>query len=156
MRLGRLTSNSITHIDMHKPNDKLVSAQLQHFGAQMNHGQTRTHKTHHGPNLGEAITFPLILYFVPDHKISTQMSFYPGTPKWSFEILTIRTLATLGAHNFVCKPPIEMRSKAKLQASKAFQRYVTRHLHVRKSRRFLTFSGSESNYQFDSWPFFWP
>jgi hypothetical protein len=24
--LGRLTSNSITHMDLHKPNDKLVSA----------------------------------------------------------------------------------------------------------------------------------
>jgi len=24
--------------------------------------QIRTHKTHHGPNLGEAITFPLIVY----------------------------------------------------------------------------------------------
>jgi len=48
----------------------------------MNHGQTRTHKTHHGPNLGEAITFPLIVYFVPSHETSTQMSICLGTPKW--------------------------------------------------------------------------
>jgi hypothetical protein len=27
------------------------------------------------------------------------------------------------------------------------------HLHIRKSRRFLTFNGQESNWQFDSWPF---
>ncbi len=58
---------------------------------------------------------------------------------------------------FVCKPPIEMRSKAKLQpSSRDFQRYVAHHLQVRKLGRFLTFSGRESNSQFDSRPFFWP
>jgi hypothetical protein len=29
--LGRLTSKSITHINLHKPNNKLVSAQLEHL-----------------------------------------------------------------------------------------------------------------------------
>jgi len=29
--LGRLTSKSITHMDLHKPNNKLVSAQLEHI-----------------------------------------------------------------------------------------------------------------------------
>jgi hypothetical protein len=29
----------------------------------MSHGQTRTHKTHHGPDLGEATTFPLYIIF---------------------------------------------------------------------------------------------
>jgi hypothetical protein len=29
--LRRLTSKSITHMDLHKPNNKLVSAQLEHF-----------------------------------------------------------------------------------------------------------------------------
>jgi hypothetical protein len=29
--LGRLTSKSITHTDLHKPNYKLVSAQLEHL-----------------------------------------------------------------------------------------------------------------------------
>jgi hypothetical protein len=28
------------------------------FGAWMSHGHTWTCKTHHGPNLGEATTFP--------------------------------------------------------------------------------------------------
>ncbi len=28
------------------------------FGARMNHGQTRTHKTHNSPDLGETTTFP--------------------------------------------------------------------------------------------------
>jgi hypothetical protein len=41
---------------------------LNTFGARTNHGHPRTHKTHHGPNLGDATTFPLIVYFVPFHK----------------------------------------------------------------------------------------
>jgi hypothetical protein len=75
------------------------------FGAQTNHGQTQTHKTHHNPDLGEGTTFPLIVYSVLSHGTSTQMSFYPRTPIF---------LITLGAHNFVCKPPIEVKSEAKL------------------------------------------
>jgi hypothetical protein len=51
------------------------------FVAQMSHGQTRTHKTHHGPNLGETTTFPLILFFVFGHGNITQMSFCPKIPK---------------------------------------------------------------------------
>ncbi len=47
MGLERLTSNSITQANLHKLNNKLVSAQLKHFGAQINHGQTRIHKIHH-------------------------------------------------------------------------------------------------------------
>ncbi len=29
--LGRLISKSITHTDLHKPNNKLVNAELEHF-----------------------------------------------------------------------------------------------------------------------------
>jgi hypothetical protein len=49
------------------------------FGAGTSHGQTWTHKTHHGLDLGEDITFPLIVYFVLGHGTSTQMSFCPET-----------------------------------------------------------------------------
>jgi hypothetical protein len=52
------------------------------------------------PDLGEATTFPLIVYFVPGHMTSTQMAFCPGTPKWESQ-----NSQSLGAHNFVCKPP---------------------------------------------------
>jgi hypothetical protein len=45
------------------------------FGAKMNHGQTWIHKTHHGPELGEATTFPLIVYYVPIHEAHIQMVF---------------------------------------------------------------------------------
>jgi hypothetical protein len=33
----------------------------------MNHGHTQTYKTHHNPNLGEATTFPLIIFYVISH-----------------------------------------------------------------------------------------
>ncbi len=55
---------------------------------------------------------------------------------FKFEILV-----SLKAHNFLCSPPIEARSKAKLQPSlKCFQLYVAHHLHASKSGQFLTFS----------------
>jgi hypothetical protein len=38
------------------------------------------------------------------------MSFCPGTP----EIPKIKTILTLKAHNFVCRPLIEVSFKAKL------------------------------------------
>jgi hypothetical protein len=47
----------------------------------MSHGQTHTHKTHHGPNLGEVTTFSLIVFSMPSHKAYTQMSFCLETPK---------------------------------------------------------------------------
>jgi hypothetical protein len=76
------------------------------------------------------------------------MAFCPGSP----ENAKVGTLVTLQGHNFVCKHPIRMTFKAKL--SRTFQHYVTRTLHARESRQFLTFSGRESIWQFDSRPFF--
>jgi hypothetical protein len=55
------------------------------FGARISHGQTQTHKIHHELDLGEANTFPLIVYFVPGRRTNTQMSFCPETPKWEFQ-----------------------------------------------------------------------
>jgi hypothetical protein len=44
--------------------------------------------------------------------------FQVGVPK----IPKLRAFATLGAHNFLCRPPIDMRSNAKLYpSSRAFQ-----------------------------------
>ncbi len=41
----------------------------------------QTHKTHHGLDLKETTTFPLIAYTVSSHGINTQMSFCPKIPK---------------------------------------------------------------------------
>ncbi len=64
---------------------------------------------------------------------------------------------TQEAHNSRLQSLIATRSKPKLQPlSKSFQRRVA--LSIRRSRkgRFPTFSGRESNCQFDSRPFFCP
>jgi hypothetical protein len=45
------------------------------FSARTSHGQTRTHKTHHNPDLGEATTFPFIIYYAPLHEAHIQMAF---------------------------------------------------------------------------------
>jgi hypothetical protein len=50
----------------------------------------------------EATTFSLIVFFALGHGDFTQMSFCPRIP------------TTLEAHNFVCQPPIEIRSEEKL------------------------------------------
>ncbi len=55
---------------------------LNTFGAKTSHDQTRTHKTHHGLDLGEATTFPLVVYYAPLHTGHIQMTFCPRTPKW--------------------------------------------------------------------------
>jgi hypothetical protein len=54
---------------------------LDTFGAQTNREQTWTHKTHHGPDLGEATTFPLIVLSVLGHGAYTQMSLYRSKVK---------------------------------------------------------------------------
>jgi hypothetical protein len=46
--------------------------------------------------------------------LAPKCHFVLGLPSGSFEIPKIGTFATLEAHNFVCKPLIEVRSKAKL------------------------------------------
>jgi hypothetical protein len=51
------------------------------FGARINHEQTWTHKTHHTPNLGEATTFPLVVFSLHGHGAYTQMSFCLKTSK---------------------------------------------------------------------------
>jgi hypothetical protein len=50
------------------------------FGARMSHRQIRTHKIHHSPHLGEATTFPFIVYYVPLHNAHIQKAFCPKTP----------------------------------------------------------------------------
>ncbi len=87
---------------------------LNTFGARTSHKQTQTHKTHNNLDLGEATTFPLIIYSVLGHRTSTQISFCFGTPKWEFRNSQSWDFCNFGAHNFVCRPQIEMRSKAKL------------------------------------------
>jgi hypothetical protein len=79
--LGKLTRNSIILTNY----TNQIASRLVHrwntFGARTSHGQTKSHKIQHGPNLREAITFTFIIYYVPCHGTNTQMSFCLGTPK---------------------------------------------------------------------------
>ncbi len=73
---------SITHKDLHKTNTRWLVHSWNTFGAKMSHEQTRTHKSHHSSDLGEATTFPLIVYFAPLHGGHIQMVFFPsGSPE---------------------------------------------------------------------------
>jgi hypothetical protein len=78
------------------------------FGVRMSHGQPQTHKTHHGPDLREATTFPLIVYSVPGHGTNTQMTFCLGTPKWVSQ--TSQSLDSCGFGG-----PINFSSKLQLK-----------------------------------------
>jgi hypothetical protein len=59
-------------------------------------GNSDTHKTHHGLDLGEATTFPLIVYFAALHMGHIQMAFCPGTPKWESRNSHIRDSCNFG------------------------------------------------------------
>ncbi len=80
-----LTSFTHSHRPAHNPH-KMVSAQLEHPWCQDEPRATRTHKIHHSPDLGEATTFPLIVYSVAGHGVYIQMAFLSrdsqvGVPK---------------------------------------------------------------------------
>jgi hypothetical protein len=66
------------------------------FGAGTSHGQTQTHKSHHNRNLGEATTFPLIVYSVVTTGLTSKWCFVIGLLSGSPEIPTTMTPMTLG------------------------------------------------------------
>jgi hypothetical protein len=144
-----------------KTNHKRVSLQSGHPWVLGQAMSTLTHKTHHGPDSGEATTFPHIVFSVPLCGGYIQMAFFSrdsqvGVPKFSRNCPGW-SRKTLGAHISRLPSLIKTRSKPKLYlSSRAFQRHVA--LSIRRSGRgrFPTFSGRDSNCQFDSRPFFCP
>ncbi len=124
MGLRRMISNHSFTWTCTKPNNKLVNAQLEHFWCQDEPQVNSDSQDSPRPGLGGNHHLPpySILCAQPqDQRPNVILS-------RDSQIPTTGTPATLGAHNFVCKPLIEMRSKAKLQPSLIdFQRYVTCH-----------------------------
>jgi len=110
MGLGRVTSINYSHGPVQDQTQGWLVHGWSTFGARNEPHPTQTHKTHHGLDLGEITTLPLIVYFVPFYEAHIQKAFCLGSPK----IPTTGTSTTLGAHNFACKPPIEITSKTKL------------------------------------------
>ncbi len=85
MGLGRIDKLTHSHGPAHNPH-KVVTTQLEHLWCQDEPRATRTHKIHHGPDLGEATTFSLIVYSMPLHGACIQMTFLSrdsraGVPK---------------------------------------------------------------------------
>jgi hypothetical protein len=71
--------------------------------------------THHGPDSGEATTFPHIVFFALYFVAPTsEWFFFLGLPRRSPETVPVWTLGTLGVHNSLFKPPIKMKSEANL------------------------------------------
>jgi hypothetical protein len=106
--LRRLTSKSITHTDLHKSNNKLVSAELQRFWCTNPQDSPRLKfaGSHHLP--------PYSIICVCSRGQHLNVIFVPKLPSGSHKIPKIGTLTTLKSHNFVCKPLIEVRSEEKL------------------------------------------
>jgi hypothetical protein len=62
-------------------NHKRVSSQSGHPWVLGQATGTLTHKTHHGPDSGEATTFPHIVFSTTLRRGYIQMALFPGTPK---------------------------------------------------------------------------
>ncbi len=141
--LGWMTSRSIIHTNQ--------TSWLMHswniFGARTNHGHTWIHKIHHGLDLKEATTFPLILFLMINHGGYIQMSFCPKTPKLGVpKFLKLGFSALWSVITSCANFLLRWGLKKKLYPlSRAFQQHVIRHLHASKSGWFSTFNGRESN-----------
>ncbi len=112
MGLGRLTNNLFTHTNLHKPNNKLVSAQLEHFWCQdelransdsQDSPRLRLGGSHHLPPYSIFCAWPWDQH--PNGILSWDSQV--GVPK--FPKLGLSQL--WGAHNSVCKPSIHIRLK---------------------------------------------
>ncbi len=110
-----MTSESIIHMDLYKPNNKLVNAQLEHFWCTNESWANMDSQDSPWPGLARSHHLPLysILYAWPWGQ-HPNVIFVSGFPSWSPEILKIEIPTTLEVHNFVSIPSIEVKSKAKL------------------------------------------
>jgi hypothetical protein len=80
IRLGRGTRRS--NLNLHpRTNHKRVSSHSGHPWVLGQATGTLTHKTHHGPDSGEATTFPHIVFSATLRGGYIQMALFPGTPK---------------------------------------------------------------------------
>jgi hypothetical protein len=114
MGLGRWQATySLTQIYTNQTTCWLVH-NLNIFGARTNHGQLRTHKTTTAWTWGKTPPSPLYYTLHLSTWATSKWVFVLGLPSESPEISTIKIPMTLGAHNFVWKPLIAMRSETKL------------------------------------------
>jgi hypothetical protein len=84
-RMGSRTSGELVNYS-HKPTQTKEQVGQCIIGTWTNHGHTQIHNTHNDPNLGEATTFPLIVFIVINHRGCIQKSFFLGLPSWESQI----------------------------------------------------------------------
>jgi hypothetical protein len=112
---GQVTSKSIIHVDLHKPKNKLVNTELEHFWS-MNEAwaNTDSQDSPH-PELGGSHHLPLYSTFCawPRDQHSNVILLH-GLQNGSPKIPKIGTFVILEAHNVVCRLPIKVKSKTKL------------------------------------------
>ncbi len=150
MGLGR-----IDKLQLHKTNTRWLVHSWSTFGARTSHKQLGFTRLTMAQTWGKPPPSPLQCTLCLFTGATSKWLFVLRLPSGSPEILKFGTPMTLGAHNVLCRPSIEMRSEAKLQPlSRTFQWYVACHLHASKYGPFPIFSDQESNCQFDSWLFF--
>ncbi len=87
IRLGRGTR--LSSLNLHpKPTTKGLVHIREHPWVLGQATGTLTHKTYHGPDSGEATTFPHIVFFATLRGGTTsKWLFFPGLPSWSHEIV---------------------------------------------------------------------
>ncbi len=80
IRLGRSQAIHLLK-SASKPTTSWLELILHPFGVGTSHKQPWTHLTHHGPDSGEATTFPHVVYSAALRRGYIQMVFFPRTPK---------------------------------------------------------------------------
>jgi hypothetical protein len=113
IRLGRRFSTSSFNLHQNKPPKWLVHIPGHPWVLGQATG-TLDHKTHHGPDSGEATTFPHIVYSATLHGGYIQMALFPGTPKLESRNCPRWSPETLGARNSRLPGLIATRSKPNL------------------------------------------
>jgi len=81
IRLGRGTSYLVIRSCIQNQSTSWLVLIRDTLGVGISHGQPWTHLTHHNSNLGEATTFPHIVFSTSHCRTCIQMTLFPGTPK---------------------------------------------------------------------------
>jgi len=71
----------LLHGPASKTNTSWLELIMHLFGVGASHGRPWIHLIHHGPDSGEATTFPHIVFSALLHRNHIRMTFFPGTPK---------------------------------------------------------------------------
>jgi hypothetical protein len=113
IRLGRGISLCCVNLHQKIKQKRLVSIRKHPWVLGQATG-TSTHKIHHGPDSGEATTFPHIVLFTARSGGYIQMAQILGTPEMESRNCPGWTSRTLRAHNSRLQSSIAPRSKTKL------------------------------------------